>query len=350
MNKKIKTGILGAGQPNIATNQQIPATRNSEHFELKALCDISPDVFEYAQKYNTQAFQSYEDMLAVSSLDMIQIATPDWLHCEQTEMAFAAGKHVLLQKPACLSLKELDRIITAWEKSGKMLQILLNGRETRLNRTIKGALEAYLIGEVREIRIAYRGHRFPISNPASPYLKAKSGGVWLHNGLHWLDEAAFYAESVPLMVQVFANKNSEGTPEYLGDGPNYWSSYFIMKNTVTFHFEYNTMLLQDGMPSGIRRVIIGTHGEIRQDFGEDDLIIYQPNKTPQKLPLLDNNLTPGDDVIESFTRALNGFAKRIVNPERTDDTTLNSLLLMRALLTGVESYKTGKNLFIGSSS
>lgn len=345
MNKKITTGILGAGSPNIATNHQIPATLNSDLLELQALCDISLGVFDYAKKHNVQAFQSYSDMLALSSLDMIQIATPDWLHCEQTELAFAAGKHVLLQKPACLSLAELDRIETAWKKSGKMLQILLNCRETRLCRTIKSVIDAGAIGEVREIRIACRGRRFPIGNSASPYLK-HPGGVWLHNGLHWLDEAAFYADSEPNSVQVFATKNNEGMPEYLGEGPNYWSGYFNMKNSVTFHFEYNTMLLQDDMPSGMRRIIIGSRGEIRQNFGDDKLNLYQIDKEPQFLTLLDSEMTAGEDVIESFRRALDNFATTITVPDNSN----TSLLLMRALLQGVESCRTGKTIFIGDAS
>jgi predicted dehydrogenase len=280
---------------------------------------------------------------------MIQIATPDWLHCSQTEMALAAGKHVLLQKPACLSIEELTRINTAWEKSDKGLQVLLNCRETRLSRTVKAALEAGLIGNLKEIRIAYRGRRFPISNPESLYLKAESGGVWLHNGLHWLDEAAFYAESTPLAVQVFANRNSKGEPKYVGDGFNYWSGYFMMENSVTFHFEYNTMLLRDGMPGGMRRVIIGSRGEIRQAFGEDKLIIYQAGEAPRQLPNLDDGLTPEDDVLESFRRALDSFAERIIKPERARQTTSDSLRLMYALLAGIESSKTGKTIFIGET-
>ena len=85
MNRKINTGIVGAGQPNIATNHQIPATCRSLYYALRALCDISPGVFDYARKYKLKAFRSYQDMLADKSLEMIQIATPDWLHCSQTE-------------------------------------------------------------------------------------------------------------------------------------------------------------------------------------------------------------------------------------------------------------------------
>jgi predicted dehydrogenase len=80
LTRKIKTGILGAGQANIATNNQLPATLAAENIELVALCDINPAVNDYARQHGVKAYTDYGAMLADPEIEMIQIATPDWLH------------------------------------------------------------------------------------------------------------------------------------------------------------------------------------------------------------------------------------------------------------------------------
>lgn len=340
----IKTGILGAGQPNIATNHQLPAVLRTNQLELAALCDMNPGVFEYAEKHEVKGFSDYSQMLADPEIAMIQIATPDWCHCEQAEAALRLGRHVLLQKPPCLNNDELKRLVSAAKSSCGSLKVLLNCRETRLCRTISKYLKEGVIGQIREIIVNYRGRRFPVGNPDSRYLKAECGGVWLHNSLHWLDEAFSYSCSLPTSVQVFSAKNSNEKSSFLGEGPNYWSAIFPMGNDVTFNFEYNTMLLQDGLPGGIQRTLIGTEGEIRQLYGSSELILYRRGKEPEPLTLVDAGLSPEEDVIESFRLSMDAYATQIISGTEQAPRINDSLSLMNALLKGIESWNTEESI------
>ncbi len=344
MKQQIVCGILGAGQPNIATTHQHPATLAAEQVSVAALCDLNPEVKDYAARYGLKAYMDYRQMLADPEIAMIQIATPDWLHCEQAEMALAADKHVLLQKPPCLNLNELQRLAEAVEGSSGSLKVLLNCRETRLCRTIKRYLRDGAIGQLREIMINYRGRRFPIDNPASRYLKAECGGVWLHNSLHWLDEAFFYSDGLPTSVQVFATENRNGEERFLGEGPNYWSAIFDMPENITFNFEYNTMLLQDGLPGGMKRVLIGTEGEIRQEYGNSIPTLYRSGKEPEPLLLCDGELTPEQDVVQSFRMAIDAYGAQIIDGKEYAPRLGDSLALMNALLQGVESYRNRQSI------
>jgi predicted dehydrogenase len=331
MIKKISTGILGAGCPNIATNHQLPGSIAAEHVEMVALCDVNDGVYEYARKHNINAYIDYAKMLADAEIDMVQVATPDQFHCEHATMALAADKHVLLQKPPCLNMDELTKLRDAVDKSAGRLKVILNQRYTPLSRSIKHYLNEGVIGELREIIIKYRGRRFPIGNLDSFYMKKKSGGVWLHNSLHWLDEAFFYSEILPKEINVYSTKNENGIPQCLGEGPNYWSAVFPM-DKVTFLFEYNTMLLKDDMPSGMQRVLIGTEGEIRQNYGSNDLVLYHKGADETEiLPLLADE-GDIDPVIKSFQLAIDDFAKEILdgterNPKMNDTLDLFELLL-----------------------
>ena len=336
MTKKVNVGILGAGQHNIATDQQMPACLNSEIVKLTALCDRLETVCDFAEKAGVKAYADYAKMLADAEIDMIQVATPDQFHCEHATMALEAGKHVLLQKPPCLNMDELAKLRSAAAKSAGRLKVILNQRYTPLSRSIKHYLQQGTIGELREIIIKYRGRRFPIENLDSFYMKKESGGVWLHNSLHWLDEAFFYSESLPKIIQVYSTKNENGIPQCLGEGPNYWSAVFPM-DKVTFLFEYNTMLLKDGMPGGMQRVLIGTEGEIRQNYGSNDLVLYRKGADETEiLPLLDNELGGLEAVIKSFQLGIDDFAKEILDGTEREPKISDTLALFELLLKGLK--------------
>jgi predicted dehydrogenase len=336
MTKKVNVGILGAGQHNIATDQQMPACLNSEVVDLTALCDRLETVHSFAKQAGVKAYTNYVEMLKDDEIEMIQVATPDQFHCEHAIMALKAGKHVLLQKPPCLNMEELDKLREAAVNSKGCLKVILNQRQHVLSRSIKNYIQQGAIGELREIIIKYRGRRFPIENLESFYLKKESGGVWLHNSLHWLDEACFYSESMPQTINVFSTKNENGAPQCLGEGPNYWSAVFPM-DKVTFLFEYNTMLLKDGMPGGMQRVLIGTEGEIRQEYGSNDLTLYHKDSDETRiLPLLADEPEGLAASIKSFTLGIDEFAREILDGKERNPKINETFELFELLIAGLK--------------
>lgn len=60
----------------------------------------------------------YDDLLESDEVDIVSIATPNHLHAEQAVAAAKAGKHILLEKPTGLDLRELARIRSAVRKAG----------------------------------------------------------------------------------------------------------------------------------------------------------------------------------------------------------------------------------------
>lgn len=342
MERMVKTGIVGAGGLNIATSSHLPASLAVDKIKLIALCDVNEEVCKYAREAGVKPYLDYQEFLKDPELEMVQIATPDWLHCAQAEKALEAGKHVLLQKPPCMNPEEIVRLKRALSKSSGSLKIILNQRETRISRTIKKYLEAGAIGELREIIIKYRGRRFPIQNLNSPYLKAVCGGVWRHNALHWLDEAYFYSEILPDAVQAFSCKNENGAPQYLGDGPNYWSAFFHMGKT-TFQFEYNTMLMRENMPGGMFRALIGAEGEIRCEYGSDEIRLYRKGSKDYELcDWVPREICREDDAIDSFSIALEKYAQQIIDGNEAPPEMEASLYLMNAIFAGAESAESGK--------
>lgn len=341
----VRVAIVGAGRPNIATSCHIPACRSSSLVDIVALCDRLDGVRDYAAECGADAYTDYEAMLARDDIEMVQVTTPDWCHCTHAELALAAGKHVLLQKPPCVSLDELTRLRHAAANSACLLKVSLNNRERCLCRSLKHHLDAGVIGQLRHVRISSRGRRYPIRNPSSPYLTSALGGVWMHNGLHWLDEAFFYAGARPRSVQVLSARNSDGAPEVLGDGPNYWCGMFELGASVTFCLEYNTMLTHDGLPGGMQRSLIGTEGELRQCYGDESIMASRNDEAqPIQLPLLAEDVSSADDAVESFRRLIDDFAAQIRDGSEREPHVSDSLALMAALLRGAAHAENGERI------
>jgi predicted dehydrogenase len=71
----------------------------------------------FAAKYSIDAaYGSYTELLADPKIDAIYIATPHTLHKEQTIAAMLAGKHVLCEQPATVTLNELEHVIEVAKK------------------------------------------------------------------------------------------------------------------------------------------------------------------------------------------------------------------------------------------
>jgi D-galactose 1-dehydrogenase len=97
-------GIVGVGK--IARDQHIPAILGNSAFSFAAAAS------RHAHASGVANFSSIEEMLAgVSDLDAVAICTPPQAHYDAARLALAQGKHVLLEKPPCTSLAQLENLV-----------------------------------------------------------------------------------------------------------------------------------------------------------------------------------------------------------------------------------------------
>ena len=86
------------------------------------LCDTNPDRLKQTSDYiggGVRCFDSYEAVLADSSIDAVHLVTPIPLHADQTVAALESGKHCACTVPMATSLDDIRRIVKAKRKSGK---------------------------------------------------------------------------------------------------------------------------------------------------------------------------------------------------------------------------------------
>lgn len=121
---RFRIGIIGCG--GVAQIVHLPTLYQLGHlFEVTAICDVSDKVLAgvgAAWGIERRA-RNYQELLAFDAVDAVLIANPSAYHAETTIAALQAGKHVLVEKPMCMTLAENDALIAAQASAGKILQV-----------------------------------------------------------------------------------------------------------------------------------------------------------------------------------------------------------------------------------
>lgn len=114
----MRWGILGAAQ--FALEQMGPAIHAARGAELVALGTRDPAKAAAFQAFAPSvAAMDYEALIAAPGIDAIYVPLPNHLHVPWAIRALEAGKHVLVEKPAAMSVAELDTLIAARDGSGR---------------------------------------------------------------------------------------------------------------------------------------------------------------------------------------------------------------------------------------
>jgi predicted dehydrogenase len=122
--RRIRVGLVGCGE--VAQIMHWPSLHQlSDQFEVTALCDVSPLILEQLGKlWSIHALTTdHRELVARSDVDAVLIANPNAFHAEMTLDAIAAGKHVLVEKPMCVTRREADQIVAAQKNSNVVVQV-----------------------------------------------------------------------------------------------------------------------------------------------------------------------------------------------------------------------------------
>ena len=118
---RVKVGIIGSGfeaDIHAESFRLMP-----EEAEVVAVASPTPgNAARLAKKFNLpRVFTDYRQMLAEADLEMVTITAPNSLHAQMTVEAARAGKHVVCEKPLCMTLEEADLMIDTCRRQGVLL-------------------------------------------------------------------------------------------------------------------------------------------------------------------------------------------------------------------------------------
>ena len=157
MNKNpIKTGICSYGMSGKLFHA--PFIQAHPGFTLSAVVERNNN--DSRERYpGSKLYRSVEELCADKTLQLIIVNTPTHLHFEQVKMALLAGKHVLVEKPFTIKVKEAEELTELAKKQALQLTIYQNRRYDGDYRAVKKVVDEKLLGDLREVEIRYDRYR-----------------------------------------------------------------------------------------------------------------------------------------------------------------------------------------------
>lgn len=147
MTDRLTVAVIGAGYwgPNLVRN-----FRNSPDWDLVAVCDLDEEraAKVIGHRSTIEVESSVERLLARDDLDAVAIATPARTHAALAIAAFAAGKHVLVEKPLAHTLEDAEAMLAAAERAGRVLMIDHTFCFTPAVSEIREVIRSGVLGEV----------------------------------------------------------------------------------------------------------------------------------------------------------------------------------------------------------
>ena len=134
---------------------------------------------------DVRGFSDGADLLADAGVDLVIVSTPPNTHADWVLRALQAGKHVVVEKPFCITVAEADRQIAAAAQAGLTLAVYQNRRWDADYLAVKKAVRAGDLGEVFHLETFVGGYDHPCNFWHSD--ADISGGAIYDWGSHYLD-------------------------------------------------------------------------------------------------------------------------------------------------------------------
>ena len=150
-----------------------------------------------------KTFRHFDEVLADPAVDLVVLATPNDLHAPHAIQALAAGKHVVTDKPMCLSIAEADQMIAASQAHDRLLSVFQNRRWDGDFLAVKDALAQGLLGDPFLLELFW-GQYGPPRGWRS--IARHGGGKFFDLGAHLVDQALQFIDA-PL-TKVYASFHS----------------------------------------------------------------------------------------------------------------------------------------------
>ena len=180
-------GLLGTGLIAPFHARAIQASRLAR---LVGAADLdAARLAKFADEYKCRPYAGFEQMLRDPEIQVVCILTPNHLHFEPVLQAARAGKHVLVEKPPAMSLREMDAMQKACTTAGVKIGAVL---QCRTRRAVQAMRKAVLEGRFGRMLHAdtymkwFRSTEY-YKSEAWRMLRRSGAGVTIQQAFHYID-------------------------------------------------------------------------------------------------------------------------------------------------------------------
>jgi UDP-N-acetyl-2-amino-2-deoxyglucuronate dehydrogenase len=198
-----KVALVGAGV--IGKQHGLVISQLADRIELVAVADIIPERAEQlAAERGGRPYASLTEALAAEEIDIVVVCTPTGRHAEVAIEALDAGKHVIVEKPAEITVPRTDEIIEAQQKAGTLVTVISQHRFDPATETTLAAIRKGELGRLTSGIASidwWRGQSYYDSGDWRGTWELDGGGALMNQGVHTVD---LLVAALGRPVEVFA--------------------------------------------------------------------------------------------------------------------------------------------------
>lgn len=204
----VRFALIGFGAWGQHHANSIHTTDGAELVAIAARSEQTVDAARRAYPGAT-IYNDYRQMLLQDDLDCVDVVVPSHLHHEMGLAVLSANKHLLLEKPMCVSVAACEELIQLANEKKRLLAI---GHELRLSslwRRVKELIDEGLVGDPQYVLVELSRNPYRQGSDGWRYDISRVGNWILEEPIHFFDLARWYLANSGEPVSVFASANSK---------------------------------------------------------------------------------------------------------------------------------------------
>jgi len=331
MKKKIiNVGIIGLGVGLYHYRAYI----NNKSVRVTSVCDFDSKKYSMINNSNIKYYKDYKKLILDKNVDLVSIASYDHDHYKQIILSLKNNKHVFVEKPICLNLKELEHINNL-KKTKKLIYFSsnLNLRTEKLFQNIRKDIQSHKFGKIINIQASYLWGR--ASKIDKTWRNKKNNYSFiLASGTHMIDLINWLVRDYPDVVYVASSKNSP--KKFKFDLDDFINITFKYKNGLIVNIFLNAL---SAHPHFHSLGIFGTQKTFNRNINSNHII----NKTKKGYKTIDR----AHNSFNNKNLLIDNFIDKIQKKNKFDLISYKEIYyLMKICFACIESSKKSKEIKI----
>ena len=272
MKKVLNVAVLGQGRSGLDIHcNYLP--HDTEHFRIAAVVDALPERREKAARlFGCDVYADYTELFGRDDIDLVVNSLPSQYHPPVTIDLLNHGFNVMTEKPMARTPEQVDEMIAAAEKSGKMLAVFQQSRFASYYQKVKEVIASGKLGRVVQVSIQFDGYarRWDWQT----VLDLGAGSLY-NTGPHPVDQALDLLNYRDAMPNVFCKMDRANT---FGDAEDYVKLILTAPDRPLIDVEISSCNAYPNYTSNVQ----GTQGGMQGSLTEMKWRYFKPEEAPEQ--------------------------------------------------------------------
>jgi UDP-N-acetyl-2-amino-2-deoxyglucuronate dehydrogenase len=269
----VRVALIGCGRISKAHLESIQAL---SQLELRYACDIDRSRAREAARVSGAEWLTDYKRVPLDEVDVVAIATPNYLHYEMAKYFLERGKHIIVEKPMTIHLRDSERLVALAKKHRRYVFAVKQVRFNPAVRVLKEAVAKGKLGKLLSCNLIMHWNRPQayFDKDAWRGKKRLDGGTFINQGIHYLDLLVWIGGAVKSVYAVADTLNHDIEVE------DHLSAILRFKNGMLGTIEFNVNTYLHNLECSI--LMQGAKGTVKVGGQAANAIeLWEVEKTPQ---------------------------------------------------------------------